>query len=312
MLVRFWGVRGSLPTPISPQQIQSKIMAVVQRITADDLKSDETRARFVSNLPEWIYGTTGGNTACVELKDGDTEIILDAGSGIRALGKSKDKPKNKHYHIFFSHFHWDHIQGLPFFDDIYNPSVTIDIYSPYENARAYLEKQMTNPSLFPVGYNTFTKNITYHTLKTSDEIMIKDIKVNLCKMKHPGDSYTYSFEKNGKKVVYATDVELEPEDFTVTEDRKKVFDKADCLIIDSQYTVLDHIAKKNWGHSAFCYAVDYANFWNIRKMFIFHHEPTYSDSDLNTILNTSRQYSIQVGHPELEINLAREDAEIKL
>ena len=72
MLVRFWGVRGSLPTPLSPQQIQSKIMAVVQRITADDLKSDESRARFVSNLPDWIYGTTGGNTACVELRDCDT------------------------------------------------------------------------------------------------------------------------------------------------------------------------------------------------------------------------------------------------
>ena len=312
MLVRFWGVRGSLPTPLSPQQIQSKIMAVVQRITADDLKSDESRARFVSNLPDWIYGTTGGNTACVELRDCDTEIILDAGSGIRALGKSKDKPKNKHYHIFFSHFHWDHIQGLPFFDDIYNPSVKIDIYSPYENARSYLEKQMTNPYLFPVGYNAFTKNITFHTLKQTDQIMVNDIKVNVCKMKHPGDSYSYSFEKNGKKIVYATDVELEPEDFVVTEDRKNVFDGADCMIIDSQYTVLDHIAKKNWGHSAFCYAVDFAVHWGIKNVYLFHHEPTYDDKKLYSIVQAAKWYAQYIAHEDLNIELAKEDMEIEL
>ena len=312
MLVHFWGVRGSIPTPLSPQQIQSKIMAVVQRITAKDLKSDETRARFVSNLPEWIYGTTGGNTACIELKDGDTEILMDAGSGIRCFGKSKNKPENKHYHIFFSHFHWDHIQGLPFFDDVYNPSAVIDVYSPFPDMKSYLEAQMVAPKLFPVSFSAFTPNFNFHTLSPDEQLEINGIKINMCKMKHPGDSFSYSFEKNGKKIVYATDVELEPEDFVVTEERKKVFDNADCLIIDSQYTVLEHIAKKNWGHSAYCYAVDYANFWNIKKMFIFHHEPTYNDADLNSILQTSRQYSIHVGHPELEIYLAKEDFEITI
>lgn len=312
MLVHFWGVRGSIPTPLSPKQIQSKIMAVVQRITADDIKSAEDRVRFIANLPDWIYGTTGGNTACVEIKAGDTEIVLDAGSGIRALGKSEKKPKDRHYHIFFSHFHWDHIQGLPFFDDAYNPSAIIDIYSPYQNMKLYLEKQMTNPFLFPVPFSSFTKNITFHKLKEDDTFTINDIQVNVCRMKHPGDSFSYSFEREGKKVVYATDVELEPEDFVVTEDRRRVFQNADCLIIDSQYTVMDHIAKKNWGHSAFCYAVDYANFWGIKKMFIFHHEPTYSDAELESILKASRQYSIQVGHPELEIYLAKEDVELEI
>ena len=312
MLVHFWGVRGSIPTPLTSQQIQSKIMAVVQRITADDLKSDKTRARFISNLPEWIYGTTGGNTACVELRDGDTEIILDAGSGIRAFGKSKNKSPAKHYHIFFSHFHWDHIQGLPFFDDAFNASSTIEVYSPFKEMKKYLEMQMTAPNLFPVPFSAFTPNFTFHTLSPEQEIEINGIKINMCRMKHPGDSYSYSFEKNGKKFVYATDVELEPEDFVETDECKKVFKDADAIVIDSQYTVLEHIAKKNWGHSAFCYAVDYANFWNIRKMYIFHHEPTYNDSDLNTTLQTSRQYATYVGHSDLEIYLAKEDLEIKI
>jgi hypothetical protein len=105
VLIRFWGVRGSLPTPITPQQIQSKIMAAIQRVSVDDLQSEESRAKFVSNLPTWIFGTTGGNTPCVEIKDGESEIILDAGTGIRVFGKSEDLPKNNTYNILLpQHF----------------------------------------------------------------------------------------------------------------------------------------------------------------------------------------------------------------
>ena len=140
MLIRFWGVRGSLPTPITPQQIQSKIMAAIQRATPEDLQTEESRAKFVSNLPTWIFGTTGGNTPCVEIKSGKTEIILDAGTGIRLLGKSKDLPLSGNYNLLFSHFHWDHIQGLPFFDPIYSPETTINVYSPLENTKEILKE----------------------------------------------------------------------------------------------------------------------------------------------------------------------------
>ena len=104
MLIRFWGVRGSLPTPITPQQIQSKIMAAIQRITPDDIVNEDARAKFISSLPSWIFGTTGGNTPCVQVQVDDTELIFDAGPGIRVLGKSQFLPKDNHYNLFFSHF----------------------------------------------------------------------------------------------------------------------------------------------------------------------------------------------------------------
>ena len=81
MIIRFWGVRGSLPTPLTSQQVQSKIMAVIQRISAEDLVSADTRAKFAAKLPEWIFGTTGGNTPCVEISAGAAKILLDAGTG---------------------------------------------------------------------------------------------------------------------------------------------------------------------------------------------------------------------------------------
>ena len=109
-ILYFWGVRGSIPTPLTPQQIQTKITAVVQRITQKDIASEDARERFIASLPEWLYGTTGGNTPCVEVKTANgTEIVLDAGSGIRVLGKTGVKPADNHYNLLLSHFHWDHL-----------------------------------------------------------------------------------------------------------------------------------------------------------------------------------------------------------
>ncbi len=118
MYIRFWGVRGSLPSPQLPGQIKSKISAIIERITPDDLESPKARERFLANLPPWLFGTVGGNTPCLEVrpdKDSSNVIIFDAGSGIRELGisASKERVKPNHYHIFFSHFHWDHLMGLP-------------------------------------------------------------------------------------------------------------------------------------------------------------------------------------------------------
>ena len=226
MKIHFWGVRGSLPTPIVPEQIQSKLMAVVQRIQPSDLENGETRARFVASLPDWILGTTGGNTPCVEIQDGNTEIILDAGTGIRVLGKNPSNITSNHFHLFFSHFHWDHIQGLPFFDQAYNPNTIFDIYSAKENTEELLREQMKHP-YYPVGFDSLTKNMTFHNVKQGQAFQVDSFKVNCCNMSHPGISTCYAFEKDGKKVVYATDVELKTKDFASNPECAAVFKDAE-------------------------------------------------------------------------------------
>ena len=311
MLIRFWGVRGSIPTPITPQQIQSKIMAVIQRVTPEDLQSEETRAKFVSNLPSWIFGTAGGNTPCVEIKDKDVQFILDAGSGIRALGKSKSHPQSKEYNIFLSHFHWDHIQGLPFFDPIYFPDAKINIYSPVENTMEILEQQMKAPQ-YPVDFSAVKNRFIFHKITPGETFSIGDFQISCCKMFHPQDSYSYSFSQNGKKIVYATDMELKSNDFADSKDTEAVFKNADYVILDSQYTVEEAYRKQNWGHSAFCYAVDFAVHWGIKKLYLFHHEPTYDDKKLNSILEAAKWYAQYINHSNIEIEIAKEDLEINL
>lgn len=310
MTVHFWGVRGSLPTPITPEQIQSKIMAAIQRVTPADLENSETRAKFVSNLPSWIFGTTGGNTACVEITHNNTHIILDAGTGIRVLGKSRKCPEK--YYMFFSHFHWDHIQGFPFFDHAFNPNCQFEVYSHLDNAEELFWDQVRVPySPENVG-KTIARKINFHTVTPDEPILIDGIKVNNHKMRHPGGVTSFSFEIDNKKLVYATDVELKTTDYQNSCEGEGVFKNADVLIIDSQYTVEEIYRKENWGHSAFCYAIDFAIYWNIKKIYLFHHEPTYDDKKLNAILQAARWYAQYIDHSDIEIYLAKEAQEINL
>jgi len=311
VLIHFWGVRGSLPTPLTPQQVQSKIMAAVQRVTPDDIKDEESRARFVSSLPSWIFGTAGGNTTCVEVKSAGNELIFDAGTGLRLFGKSANLPKDKKYNFFFTHFHWDHIQGFPFFDAAYDPESEFNIYSIHENTKKVLEEQMNQP-YYPVPFTALTKKMNFMTLIPGSPINLGDTKIISCPMSHPGTSYSYAVIEGNKKFVFATDVELRSKDFDSSPVMESVFKDADCIVIDSQYTAEEAYRKQNWGHSAFCYAVDFAVHWGIKNVYLFHHEPTYDDKKLYSILQAARWYAQYIAHEDINIQLAKEDMEIQL
>lgn len=313
MKIHFWGVRGSIPSPILSSQIQAKINAVVQRITPKDLESFDSREKFIADLPDWIYGTVGGNSPCVQLTtDSGKEIILDAGSGIRVMGKSIKSPADNHYSLFFSHFHWDHICGFPFFDHAFNPNVKIDIYSAFEKAEDYLALQMPSLQLFPVLWQNFSKNFTFHLLEEGKPYQIDDVTVRCVKMSHPGSSYSYSFEQNGKKFVYATDVELMDLEASNKEAVDAVFKNADVVVLDTQYTMEEAHAKEKWGHSAFCYAIDFALSMNIKKVYLFHHEPMYDDKKINSILSAAKWYTTFISHDQVKVELAVEGVETEI
>lgn len=307
MEVQFWGVRGSLPAPLTPTQIQTKIAAVVQRISSKDIESEDARERFLSTLPKWMYGTIGGNTACVELTtDEGDEFIFDAGTGLRVLGSKLAVTKTKVCHIFLSHYHWDHIQGLPFFGPAYNPNFEMQFYTTFPASKRLLEKQMSLP-YFPVQMDTsFTKKIFFHTIKARVPFKVGNAIVEVKKMSHPGKSYSYSVKENGKCFIYATDVELSQKDFDDTAENASFFEGADSLVLDAQYTIEEAVQKENWGHSAFCYAIDFAAKWHIRNVYLFHHEPAYDDRKIYSILQAAQWYADYSGIKNLSVYLATE------
>ncbi len=312
MLIRFWGVRGSLPTPLSSAQIRSKIGAVLERVKPDDLGSPTSRERFLASLPQWLFGTVGGNTPCVEVISEDgAELVFDAGSGIRELGLHAQRrtPRTAVFNVFFSHFHWDHVQGLPFFAPAYDPAVSIDFFSPHENLEKTLREQMKGP-YFPVALDAMSAAKTFSRM--DGPVRLGDTTVTFRRMNHPGASYAFSVAEGLRRFIYATDTELSPADFHRTDENASFFGGADLLVIDSQYTLGEAIEKYNWGHSAFSMAVDFASTWGIRKLVLFHHDPSYDDRKLNGILQSARWYVEHMSIRGIEVTLATEGSEIRL
>ncbi|MDR2760153.1 MAG: MBL fold metallo-hydrolase [Spirochaetaceae bacterium] len=313
MRIHFWGVRGSLPAPQMPSQIKSKISSVLERLKPSDIESSESKERFLAGLPPWLFGTVGGNTPCVSVNVDKSQgvIIFDSGSGLREMGIAitKEHPKPVHYHVFYSHFHWDHIQGLPFFNPAYDPSVSIDFYSPMENLKTALYGQMT-PPYFPAAMESMASKKTFHRI--TGKVMVNSLEISYKKLNHPGGSYAYAVNDGRHRFIYATDTELSAADFIRQDENTVFFEGADIIALDSQYTLGEAIEKYNWGHSAFSMAVDFAANWGIKHVVLFHHDPTYDDRKLFNILQSARWYTERMGIKNIEISLATEGLELTL
>jgi phosphoribosyl 1,2-cyclic phosphodiesterase len=298
--------------PLSPEAVRSKISTVVQRIRPSDLVSPASRERFLASLPQWLFGTTGGNTPCVQLElDEDRQIVFDAGSGIVRFGTvqaRRDRPPSE-YHIFFTHFHYDHVQGLPFFGHAFNPNVTMHFYSPLGNLKEILSSHMQHP-FFPITMeDKMTPKMVFHHL-TSEEIDLFGARIRWRELNHPGRAFGYRVDYDGRSFGYVTDVELQERDFAKTPENSRFFSDLDVMILDAQYTLDEAIDKYNWGHSSFSLGVDFAVAWNTRRLFLFHHEPQYDDKKLEQNVTSARWYAHRVGGDDLQVDLAREGVRI--
>ncbi len=284
MKVRFWGARGSIPTPMSEAELQDKIKTALLSAVGVDLTDREAVDRFVDRLPSQICTTAGGNTSCVEVRAGDAEFILDCGSGIRMLGMDLLKgPFGKgqgEAHIFITHTHWDHVQGLPFFNPAYIPGNVLHFYSPYPDLQMRFEDQQRE-IYYPVALDYMRSMRTWTVLDPKDTLDIAGVKVQLTLLSHPGGSYAYRLSHNGRVFVYATDGEYHRMDTESTAHYVEFFRDADLLIFDAQYSFEQAIdEKRDWGHSTPKMGAELAFRAGVKRLALFHHDPVATDERL--------------------------------
>src|ERR1700722_4064079 len=289
--VKFWGTRGSIPTP-----------------------GNNTK-RF------------GGNTPCIEIRFGDQLFICDAGSGIRELGADllARGPGPISAHLFLTHTHWDHIQGFPFFTPAYVPGNQFYIYGRHANDEHFfklLSGQMVS-DYFPVRFADLRSNIIARHL-TDGQGEIGGVKVTTLDMEHPGGCIGYSFVCNGVKIVYATDNEIDrllpdaptprnPQD-SLRPIPQRLIDfaaDADLLIADGQYTEDEYYPSRvGWGHASCLTALDLAVQAKAKQLAIFHHDPNRSDTDVDQLIDACRQRAARFGS-SVVVHGAREGVEFK-
>jgi phosphoribosyl 1,2-cyclic phosphodiesterase/CheY-like chemotaxis protein len=296
--IKLWGVRGSLPVP------------------------GPATNRF------------GGNTSCVEVRADGEIIVLDAGTGIRALGLALEKelgPGTIKLTLLITHTHWDHIQGLPFFPPIYNSKNLIRILG-YEGARAglaaILAGQMETP-FFPVGLHELQSHLAIEELKDM-EFQIGKVKVEARFANHPGICAAYRLFTSGGSIVYMPDNEpyerlklqlaaqdgidgTEARNFAGGERAKMVEFLRDCevAILDSQYTDEEYKGHIGWGHSSLSSTVGLALDANVQRVLLFHHDPSHDDDMIDRMVEQARDLVRRSGKA-MVVEGACEGAEVQM
>ena len=296
--VKFWGVRGSIPVP-GPATVRY-----------------------------------GGNTTCVEVRAEGQIIVLDAGSGIRPLGLALEKEFGErpiNLTLLITHSHWDHIQGLPFFLPAYQRKNQVRVLG-YEGARAglgaILAGQMETP-FFPITLSEVPGNITIEELHEM-EFGIGNVRVQAKFLNHPGICVGYRLFTSTGSLAFLPDNEPyellklqqakrdgissdEARKYAVAERQKLVdfLSGADLLLIDAQYTDGEYDQHVGWGHGSLSSVVSLAIDANVRKLILFHHDPTHDDGFIDKMVEQARHLVVEAGKP-LEVEAAREGAEIWL
>ena len=343
MKVKIYGATGSFPRCIRNEELAEKIYHYQKKINENqnfnnflklagiDISFDETgmipfeifKKFLYDNFDFWIGRTYGGDTSSIYIKTDDEKyLIFDAGSGLIKLSKdilneSGFKDNIQEVNIFLTHFHWDHIHGIPFSGLIFTQN-KINFYSmpaPGYSLKSILEDQM-NKFNFPIPLNFYNKKISYTEIE--DRIIIGECtEIVPYEMEHPlVGSYVYRVNnlKTGKSVVYATDFEQPPD--KLDELLIEICRDADTLIIDTHFTPGESFNFKGWGHGNFGNAVDLARLAKVKHLILFHHNFNKTDKELfETEVNVRGYLALSKDSFQdmnLQISVAYEGLEIEL
>ncbi len=324
MLLKFWGTTGSIPAPLRPEQIEKKIVAALQTAGQKGIDLTDMKAiqKFVATLPS-VKGSTGGNTTCFSIEMGNNLLIFDAGSGIRELGNrlmdgnSRFAKKFGFYkgegraHIFFTHTHWDHIQGLPFFIPLHVPGNAFDIYHVHDYVPKVMVRQMER-EFFPKQFGQIDSTLRFHQLQEGEPIEIAGAIVSSIELKHPNKAYGYRIEGDDAIVVLATDAEYKDLGYATLKKYYKFYSNADVLIFDAMYSLREAFVKEDWGHSSALIGADIARSAHVKRLLLSHHDPIATDEEVLQVVQETQEYIRGKGEQWPEVMLAVEGLEMNL
>ena len=277
MKIKFWGTRGSIPVP--------------GKNTID----------------------YGGNTTCLQITlKNDITVIIDAGTGIRSLGEGLAREKNfRDIYLLITHIHWDHVQGFPFFDPVYDPEsiIRVDGFPTcMKGLRVPFDNKMGD-GFFPIQFDDLKAEMAYLDTLNKGPLEVDGVVIDSIPLQHPQGGFGFRFREGNKTLVFITDNELTEEAWAGRHpgEYAKFCKEADVLIHDAQYTPKELEKRKGWGHSDYVSTVDLALKANVRKLVLFHHDPSRKYHEVDAIISHCQERAGKI-NPDMLIEAAKEES----
>lgn len=289
MKVKLWGVRGSLPMPETPERLTQRVTEILKEFESQS----QGVSSFLSSRHPQDLGGYGGNTSCIQVFDDQQSLIIDCGSGIKELGMqymsgAAGKGQAK-ISILLTHFHWDHLIGLPFFIPIFIPGNEITFYGVQEDLENCIRLMFKKP-YFPVDFSWLPSTIKFVLLKPRKNVEIDGFQVTPYQLDHPDPCWGYRIEKDGKSYAHCVDTEatrISPEE--LGEDHG-LYKNTNLMVFDGQYTLLEVIEKVNWGHAVAGLGLDLAIRDKIDRVIFVHHDPYATHEKIQSAIQQTKLY----------------------
>ncbi|MEK6628377.1 MAG: MBL fold metallo-hydrolase [Bdellovibrionota bacterium] len=312
MNIKFWGVRGSIPHSLDTQGWAAHIEEIMSDFFKSGFSKSSDIAQFLKSKPLTDVGGYGTATTCVEISDSGQAIIIDGGSGIKTKSDRQEYNNQKEFHILISHFHFDHIMGLPFFTPHFIKGYKINYYSVHPETEQIIKNLFKKP-IFPVAFEGLGAEVVFHHIKAHQKNTINGFQVTPYMMDHPDLCYGFRVEKNNKVYAHAVDNEATRQSKLELGADAGLYENADLLYFDAQYEEVDMKVKKGWGHGTCDRGFEVCANFGLKQILFAHHDPAFSIKDSSKQKKKATEsYQKKYSELKLQWDFAYEGQVVKL
>jgi phosphoribosyl 1,2-cyclic phosphodiesterase len=293
LTVDFWGVRGSLPFALTPSEMTIDLRAFMFRFFQQGNMTTKDIDPFLQSIGTATLGGFGSATTCVQVTSSNQTMIIDAGTGIKNLGdmlmNGPSGQGDATIHIFLTHFHWDHLIGLPYFKPAFIEGNEIIFYAVQPNVEALIRNYLRHPWV-ENDLSTWKSKIGFQVLHPRIPVTLNDMTIVPYMMDHPDACWGFKVSSGGKNYAHCADTEATRVTHLSLGEDLPMYQNVDLMYFDAQYTLGELADRINWGHSAAQIGLDLAFRENIKHVLFSHHDPISTASTINMLIRQTEEY----------------------